>query len=1071
MIASFIVALITAPFNIIYWIKWTITYITILLRKSFHSRKFDLYDINAFGDPVKLGYVVPPLEKELESPIPESQLQGAMDEVIFYGTNSKSECLVVRVARTCNQMADSWIYLKLADGKTYTLPDSFGFQQPFEGNCQRFTCGKLQRRWRRIFYCGMLNETSCDKKTTEEVFVKFVFLYKASSDAYGCTLDTNPRGFASAIAKAKWKKPCVPPVEEFVDLMNLYCQTGVLTGTVSVNDESDYEMYLFGEKIRNLGKIPSIVQSKCISILGTTPSNGFSFHVSEMSTKHLFKALPIGFTVDPEGELDVLKDLNVSVKKTTSEEYPSSFKARFHTGERYEVVGKLMEPIFLQAYQGVDGSMQLSFIEFEVGKRKGYGLFILGEVHSALNISMNKPIAPTTSFPESIPLTVKFTDEASHFGEISGGKGSSLGKLTRLSQKEKSFSVPKGIIVTTAAYQEFLTSEIIEAVRDLENIAYGKKGDLKEAGKRVSSVVLKTRLPNAVRRSIHEDLKDIFGDEVNSLKFAVRSSATGEDTEAMSAAGQMDTFLGVQGVKEIFLAVRKCWASQFGYIAVGYKRRNGQVLNSPMAVVIQEMVACEVSGVLFTFDPVTNNPSMITITANYGLGETVVSGTVEPDTFVLRRKKRKTRVFFDFRWKQAPENYSGGTATEDIEEDSRNESCLSKETAERLGEIAIKIEDYYKSSRDIEWGIFNDKVYILQSRPVTNVAAETDHEIKHEFDPPLQCENEYFTVASVGESLPGAISPLGLDILPKFWCIILRRDALEKGLGDHICKSKYFLTGFSAFYNRLMITVVEMINRYGFGTPNSKAYMVSIFGRILDDPELMSYAASKVTKSAKLPLRTRLRNCWDKYFFDVGLKKLKEKVDNYQLKFLEFKTAKETYTALINSCSDFDYVADRHLLCTDNSSNWNMSMFDILVKEKGSFDNDVYTDFAKLLSTTTNVESANEVADQIAVDVGCEKFKSMTAEEALEWLKTTHLQSGYKFRQFLKRHGHRCVQEYDIGTTTWEMDPKSLVKLLQGSKSSKGEGLKSHLPQKVSSCTAHTASSLMQSHPRNLKIL
>ncbi|GIY54418.1 phosphoenolpyruvate synthase [Caerostris extrusa] len=177
------------------------------------------------------------------------------------------------------------------------------------------------------------------------------------------------------------------------------------------------------------------------------------------------------------------------------------------------------------------------------------------------------------------------------------------------------------------------------------------------------------------------------------------------------------------------------------------------------------------------------------------------------------------------------------------------------------------------------------------------------------------------------ESLPGAISPLGLDILPKFWCIILRRDALEKGLGDHICKSKYFLTGFSAFYNRLMITVVEMINRYEFGTPNSKS------------------------------------------------------------------------------------LHDRHLLCTDNSSNWNMSMFDILVKEKGSFDNEVYTDFAKLLSTTTNVESANvpssmqEVADQIVKDVSCEKFKSMTAKEALEWLKTTHLQSGHKFDNFLKDTG------------------------------------------------------------------
>ncbi|GIX83293.1 hypothetical protein CEXT_302721 [Caerostris extrusa] len=68
MIVSFIVGLIMAPFNIIYWIKWTITYITILLRKSLHSGRFDLYDINAFGDPIKLGYIVPPLEKELESP-------------------------------------------------------------------------------------------------------------------------------------------------------------------------------------------------------------------------------------------------------------------------------------------------------------------------------------------------------------------------------------------------------------------------------------------------------------------------------------------------------------------------------------------------------------------------------------------------------------------------------------------------------------------------------------------------------------------------------------------------------------------------------------------------------------------------------------------------------------------------------------------------------------------------------------------------------------------------------------------------------------------------------------------
>ncbi|GFY66863.1 putative phosphoenolpyruvate synthase, partial [Trichonephila inaurata madagascariensis] len=176
-----------------------------------------------------------------------------------------------------------------------------------------------------------------------------------------------------------------------------------------------------------------------------------------------------------------------------------------------------------------------------------------------------KPV-PTLSLPQNVPLTVKFTDDISYFGEISGGKGSSLGKLTQLSKEEKT--------------------------------------------KRL-------QLPNQICQSIIKDLSDIFGDDVKQHKFAVRSSATGEDTAAMSAAGQMDTFLGVQDI----YVCEKVWASQFGYIAIEYKRRNGQVLNSPMAVVIQEMVACDVSGVLFTCDPVTNNPSVITITANYGLGE------------------------------------------------------------------------------------------------------------------------------------------------------------------------------------------------------------------------------------------------------------------------------------------------------------------------------------------------------------------------------------------------------------------------------------------------------------------
>ncbi|GFR24553.1 putative phosphoenolpyruvate synthase [Trichonephila clavata] len=556
MVVSHILALFTAPLEILYWIKWIIAYIAIRLYNALHCKRFDLYDINALGDPVKLGYIVPRLEKELESPFPESHLQTKADEVVFYGVNSKSECLYVRIARGCNQVADAWIYLRLANGKTYNLSETFGYQQSSDDKCETFSCGKLQmhylipmRRW-RIFFCGMLKETSETNDVGEEVFVKFVFLWKASSDVYDLTLHTNPEGFASAMARAGWKVPFVPPVKKFTDAVNFYAQSGVVTGTISVNDGPDYEIYLFGDRMRGLGKTANIVGCKFTTILGNTPSNGLNFHLCHCSIPYAFKNLPFGFVVDADGGLEPIKELDINISPFIAEKSKNRFKANFRAGDKYEVSGKIGKPIVFYSGQGWSGYLDLSVIEFNVKNRKGSGLILSGEVYKEPKRPA-KPL-PSLSLPESVPLTVQFTDETSHFGEISGGKGSSLGKLTQLSKIEKTFIVPKGLIVTTASYTEFLTPAIIDAIRNLENIAYGnRKGDLQDTCNNVSSIIEGTLLPSKVCHSIIEDLKEVFGDEVNQRLFAVRSSATGEDTAAMSAAGQMDTFLGVQGLKDV----------------------------------------------------------------------------------------------------------------------------------------------------------------------------------------------------------------------------------------------------------------------------------------------------------------------------------------------------------------------------------------------------------------------------------------------------------------------------------------------------------------------------------------
>ncbi|KAG8186879.1 hypothetical protein JTE90_024119 [Oedothorax gibbosus] len=1053
MIRSLLVSIFTAPLDFIYWLKWWIAYIGIRLYNACHSKRLDVYDINALGDPVKLGFVVPKLERELESPFPESHLQEAADEVLFYGVNSKSECLLVRVSRGPNQVSDAWIYLKLANGKSYKLTESAGHQQPYEGGkCTNFSCGKLQmhylapmRRW-RIFYCGMLKETSATKSDVEEtVFVKFVFLGQSSSDVYDFTLDSNPTGFADSLARTQWPFPLLPPLDKVVETANFYAQTGVIHGTVSIDDGDDIELYMFGEKMRSLGKTAHVAGCKFTNILGNTPANGFTFHLGKTSAPYIFNNLPYGFVVTPTAFLSPLKEVDINIQPH-SDKSERTFEAHISSvsAGSYEVKGHVLgDPIVLYSGQGWNGFAEASFVEFTVGGKQGSGLLLSGEVYKEPR-KIEKPILETT-FPKIVPLTVPFSDDVSHFGEISGGKGSSLGKLTKLSEQEKSFTVPKGIVVTTAAYQEFLTPEILNAVKHLENVVYGNvNGDVKEACNMVSGIIVRTLLPQKICHSIIEELKQLFGDETNQRKFAVRSSATGEDTSAMSAAGQMDTFLGIQGLKEIFLAVKKCWASQFGHIAVEYKKRYGQPLNCPMAVVIQEMVSSQVSGVLFTCDPVTNNPDTVTITANYGLGETVVSGSVEPDTITLKRDVNGELQFdsclVGAKHQKLVLQESGGTVTEDIPEESRGQSCLSKDLAERLGKLSLKIEKYYRSSRDIEWGIVNGNIYILQSRPVSNASAETEFEIKHELDAPMRCEGEYFTVANVGEVMPGATSPLGIDVITKYFSNVIKRQALEKGFSDNLLQSKYFPTGLLVFCNHVMLTVVEMVCRYGVDTPISKGFMISIFGRILDDPEMLTFAREKMPPGVmfKPNLQQRIQNWKDFFFHDWSTEKVKRKLEKYHSNFLKHKTAKETFAAIMKSSSDFDEGVNKHMNSTESSSNWNMSLFKILSEANGgNFNSDVYSDFARLLATSSNVESANvpqamqEVALRIVEDIGSEKFKSMPVEDALKYLQKSTSQAGCKFRQFIKRHGHRCLKEFDMFSITWGMDSKLLVKLLQ----------------------------------------
>lgn len=229
-------------------------------------------------------------------------------------------------------------------------------------------------------------------------------------------------------------------------------------------------------------------------------------------------------------------------------------------------------------------------------------------------------------------FTLFFNEQNARDEQLSGGKGSSLAILMQLSNdkigRNAMFSVPPGFTLTTAAFDHHLkhNARLNEAIVQIEHIAYNRSsGNLDDACKELSKLLIETPIQATVLDQITKAFTTLKNDKADSaFKVAVRSSAIGEDGVESSSAGQNETFLGVQSIDDVLMAIQKCWASLFAVQSITYRVQNLQPINTKMAVVIQEMIAPDCAGVLFTQHPVTKNPSKLVITANYGLGEVSV---------------------------------------------------------------------------------------------------------------------------------------------------------------------------------------------------------------------------------------------------------------------------------------------------------------------------------------------------------------------------------------------------------------------------------------------------------------
>ena len=306
-----------------------------------------------------------------------------------------------------------------------------------------------------------------------------------------------------------------------------------------------------------------------------------------------------------------------------------------------------------------------------------------------------------------------------------GGKNASLGEMIK-----SGIRVPPGFAVTTDSYFSFITEmEIKGKIFDiLSNMPPDDVESLNRASAEIQELINNASFPDAIKSAIREGYSLLCEKcSAENVPAAVRSSATAEDLPTASFAGQQDTYLWVMGEEKIINAVQKCWASLFTPRAIDYRNKNDfpheKVL---ISVGVQKMVNSRTAGVMFTLNPTDGDPSKVVIEGNWGLGETVVSGSVNPDKFVVDKVvmeiSEKTISAKHIKCVYDPEK--GGVRDIDVEEDIQSKCCLEDQEIKELVKIAKEIEKHYGRAMDIEWAIdkdfsFPESVFIVQARPET----------------------------------------------------------------------------------------------------------------------------------------------------------------------------------------------------------------------------------------------------------------------------------------------------------------------------------------------------------------
>ena len=568
--------------------------------------------------------------------------------------------------------------------------------------------------------------------------------------------------------------------------------------------------------------------------------------------------------------------------------------------------------------------------------------------------------------------------------ELSGGKGSNLAKLTQFG-----FSVPEGIIITSECYRDFIANAQ-HTLRKVDNFCFDKPEVLRKESLNLQTELKTVPLPDRLSVEISDFIRD-----TELEYFSVRSSSTMEDLSGAAFAGQHDTFLNVKGVANSLLDhVKLCFISLWNDRALAYRRKLGfSHLDASMAVVVQKMVRSEISGVAFSINPINGSLRELIIDANYGLGESIVSGEFEVDHFII---DKSTKRVIDC--KIAEKSFKivcveSGTETVRISDDERLVQCADDGKLDEITQTVIEIENAYRFPQDIEWAYSNSKLYILQSRPITSIAPKWKRD-------------------ESAERFPNVITPLTWDFV-------------EEGFHNSLNYS-FKLMGFPTYSGKWF----SMFNNYIYGNQNA----VEIYAGKLP------FSLKSVNDLKKMIPEMREKYTWVQ---ELPVRWLCD-LDNYLIKIgsflsvrLENKTIKELWI-YVNDVNRFgnNYFLPNIAISITQSLLYKL-LFHLLksVTENDEIAKLLFDDLVAFCETKTGIIN-KEIYKLAQIAYSNPELKNIIMQNSSKIMIEQDMLTSYtsfysKFQQIISSHGHREM-DFDIYHPAWGEMPWIILDYIKG---------------------------------------